>query len=372
MKQKVAVFFGGKSPEHDISIITGLQAMSKLRADKYEIFPIYIKDGYYFGKFKSIDDFVEFDKSKCEEVVLIKGSFFTVKKKLKRLFKPDVALLCTHGGNGENGVLQGILEDNQIPYTSSNVFGSAIGMDKEFSKQLFESDLINVVRHFTVEKDDFEKNQNEVIMHLETFLSYPMITKPVSLGSSIGIKKSRNREELVESIHIATFFDTRVIVENALERFTEVNCAAVSDGEKVYISETESPTSWNEFLTFEDKYANDGKMSEIDRKIPAELDPSMELEVKDITEKIYTDFGLKGVVRFDFLVEEKNKKLYLNEINTIPGSLAFYLFEPIGISFEELLDIMVKGAVYEYEKVKKCSFVFQSNVLKNFKGGTKK
>lgn len=160
---------------------------------------------------------------------------------------PDVALICCHGGEGENGVLQGFLEYNGVPYTSAGLIASSVCMDKSIAKQLLDGLMLNTMPSITVSRGDFEKNTNDVIRHVLTFLEYPLIVKPSGLGSSIGIKKARTEDELKAAIEVAAKFDEKIIVENALENFKELNCAAYSDGRNIYVSEVESPVSWHDF-----------------------------------------------------------------------------------------------------------------------------
>ncbi|HKL94042.1 MAG TPA: D-alanine--D-alanine ligase, partial [Clostridia bacterium] len=178
--------------------------------------------------------------------------------------------------------------------------------------------------------------------------------------------------ELFHALDVAVCFDSQIVVERALVNFVEINCAAILNGEKIIVSETECPVSWNSFLTYEEKYMGGGKMSGAVRSIPAPVDESINLEIKEMTKKIYQQLGLSGVARMDYLYDEGANKVYLNEINTIPGSLSFYLFEPLGISYEKLLDIMIDSAVVHFEKKKQNSFEFKSSVLSNFAGGIKK
>lgn len=377
MKTKMAVFFGGRSCEHDISVITAVQAMGFCDTDKYEIYPVYMKDGgFYTGEaLRDLKSFESFDGRLHTKVVLEKGAFFTGGKNLRlKKFKPDVALVCCHGGEGENGCLQAILEYNGIPYTSAGILQSAVGMDKIMSKELFSGMMLNNLEFVYLSRKDFLKNRETVLRHTETFLNYPMIVKPSSLGSSIGIKRADNRTELEEAVEVACAFDGRVIVEEALSNFTELNCAAVSDGQSIIISEVERPLTWRDILTFEDKYMGGGKgaqkggMSGATREMPAKISAENYEKVTETTRRVYDEMGLSGVVRVDYLLSDSDK-LFINEINTVPGSLAYYLFEPKGIDYPCLIDILVEGAYNKAGELKKNKIAFQSDVLKTFGGG---
>ncbi len=366
MKKKVAVMFGGKSPEHEISILTAMQALSFLDKEKYDIFPVYIEQGFFVENVDSLESFLPFEKSKHKEVILQKGMFFDAQKTMKKVFKPDVVLLCTHGANGENGVLQGLLEENNLPYTSTDVKTSAIGMDKEFSKIIFESLLYNVVKFQTIFKKDFFADKQKTMKELEEIIGFPMIVKPSSLGSSIGIKVVENTPELDIALQVASKFDEKIIVEKAISDFVEINCACVRKNNEILISETESPVTWNKFLTFEDKYMENMKMSGRECQIPAKIEPYLEFEIKQTVKDIYQKLDLCGVVRFDFLFDNETKKLYINEMNTIPGSLSFYLFNAVGIENADLLDIMIDTAIFRFDEKSQNLCEFRTEVLKNY------
>lgn len=372
MKKSVAVFYGGRSCEHDISIITAIQAMGYINNEKYEVSPIYMRDGnFYTGDcLDNMDFYQNFNARRLTKLILINGIFYSrIKNLLIKKFKPDVALICCHGGEGENGSLQGMLEMNNIPYTSSGVLSSAIGMDKILSKMLFQGLMLNTVEEITVLRDDFKADSNKSIQRIESLLKYPIIVKPSSLGSSIGIKRANNRDELIEAITVASAFDNRIIAERALNDFIELNCAVVSDGKNIIVSEVERPISWQEYLTFEDKYLIGGKgMSDGIRELPAKISENLYENVQSVSERLYIELDLSGVVRIDYLLAD-NGKLFVNEINTIPGSLAFYLFEPKGLTFTDLLDILIEGAIYKANIHKENKLAFQSNVLRNFGGG---
>ena len=349
----IAVFFGGRSCEHDISIITGVQVLNAL-GDGYRVLPVYMKDGGFYTSDLMLDVgfFENPNLKKATRIWLIDGSFYTRKGML--LLKketPDVALICCHGGEGENGVLQGFLEYNGVPYTSAGLIASSVCMDKSIAKQLLDGLMLNTMPSITVHRSDFEKNTNDVIRHVSTFLEYPLIVKPSGLGSSIGIKKARTEDELKAAIEVAAKFDEKIIVENALENFKELNCAAYSDGRNVYVSEVESPVSWHDFLSFDDKYSG-GKNGGGKRELPANIPSEIRDNVKGITKRIYEDLDMSGVVRVDFLLSD-DQKLFVNEVNTVPGSMAFYLFEPVGISFRTMLDGIIAAALIRKKEARK-------------------
>lgn len=372
----VAVFFGGKSVERDISVITALQAMSRLDKNKYDVFPVYMRDGVvYTGALDEVGAYSPFMPKKHQKVWLIGGIFYTrVKGILIKRYKPDVALICCHGGEGESGALQGMLEMNGLPYTGCRVLQSAIGMDKAAQKELFSGLMLNVVENVVIDRADYDERPDEILLHIDTLFDYPLMVKPATLGSSIGISRAANRAELIEAVDVAKEFDTKIVIERALTNFTELNCAAVSDGTQIVVSEVGRPMSWQSYLTFEDKYIGGGKgMESAKRELPANIDADTYLKVKAVTLRLFKELGLDGVVRVDYLLDNDAGKLFINEINTIPGSLAYYLFEPLGLSYTALLDMLIDGAVKKHEAAASVKNEYISDVLKNLTSlGSKK
>lgn len=374
MKRRIALIFGGRSLESDISVITAMQALAVLRETDFDVTPVYIAadGGFYADGVDEVSAFTPFDASRHKRLVLADGVFSKLRKgKLKRVFRPDAALVCCHGGEGENGVLQGVLEFNGVPYTSAGVLGSALMMDKAASKCAFEHMLLNVVQYHTLFSRDVRRDMVGAAEECEGVLRYPMIVKPASQGSSIGIAAAHDREELTAALAAASEFDRKIIVEEKLENFREVNCAAYSDGESIVVSETETPISAGELLTFEDKYLGGGKAGE-GRVTPADVGEELNALIKSLTERIYRALELRGVVRTDFLVDTERGKVYVNEVNTVPGSLAFYLFAPLGITFPEMLTAVIEDALAGGRE-RAARRAFPSRVLEFYgrKGGGK-
>lgn len=372
MRTKVALIFGGRSLESDISVITAMQAFAVLKETEYDVEPFYLYDGDFYTK--GVDDisaFTPFEKEKHLRTVMVNGTFCSVKKnRLKREFRPDVALICCHGGEGENGVLQGLLDFNGVSYCSSGVLGAAVCMDKGAAKSVFEQMLLNVIQHITVFSEDLARDPDLAAAHCEKALKYPMIVKPASQGSSIGIRAAHDRAELIEAMQVAAEFDGKLLVEEKLTDFAEVNCAAYSKGGRVVVSETERPFAAGELLTFEDKYMSGGKMSGGGRVMPADVGEELNAVVRSVTERVYRAMELRGIVRADFLVDRTRGKVYINEINTIPGSMAFYLFEPLGIDFAELLTDQIEEAL-ALRRAGSRRTVFRSAVLTHYGKGAK-
>ena len=305
MRTKVALIFGGRSLESDISVITAMQTLAVLKETEYDVEPFYLYDGDFYTK--GVDDisaFTPFEKEKHLRTVMVNGTFCSVKKnRLKREFRPDVALICCHGGEGENGVLQGLLDFNGVSYCSSGVLGSAVCMDKGAAKSVFEQMLLNVIQHITVFSEYLARDPDLAAAHCEKALKYPMIVKPASQGSSIGIRAAHDRAELIEAMQVAAEFDGKLLVEEKLTDFAEVNCAAYLKGGRVVVSETERPLAAGELLTFEDKYMSGGKMSGGGRVMPADVGEELNAVVRSVTERVYRAMELRGIVRADFLVD---------------------------------------------------------------------
>ena len=368
MRKKVALFFGGRSLESDVSVITAMQILCNIDKSKYVVEPVFMFDGDFFvDGVDELKNFCEFDATRHKKALLYKGEFYLITRRgLKKYFKPDVALVACHGGEGENGNLQALLDMNGIPCTSPDVLQSAICMDKAFSKGLYEGMLIPTLPYETVQKEEYLADKEKAVFEIESFLSYPLIVKPARLGSSIGIGVANDRAELVEKLDVACEFDSKIIVEHKLIEFVEVNCAAYFDGNVIRVSKTEQPISSGDFLTFQDKYERSGKMSDKTRVCPADIG-SLNLIVQAMTERIYRDLDLNGVVRVDYLVDVKRGKVYINEINTVPGSMAFYLFD---VDFKTLLDDVIVAAIARRNK-RVVNTHFKTEILSKFKGGVK-
>lgn len=357
-KLKIAVIYGGDSTERDISVITAIQAIKALK-DKYVLCPIMIEDNafYIVDKADEVKSYIG-NKASKKRVYLDKDGVFAAGfAGRKNLFRPDCCLLCTHGGSGENGGIQGYLDVIGLPYTSAGVEASAVGMDKALSKTLFSSLGLNVTSYVVI-----DTGGEKEVEKIEKEIGYPVIVKPVSQGSSVGIAVADDREKLKDAIETAFYFDSRVICERALTDFTELNCAVVVKDGKTVPSELERPLTWEQFLTFEQKYlAGGGKMSCGGRVYPADVDEKVRAEVQSAAVKAYEGMGAKGVVRIDFLLDNATGTVYINEANTIPGSLATYLFEKNGMNYVDVAECMVNDAILRAKTHKNAKFC--SNVL---------
>ena len=380
---KVGVIFGGESVEHEVSIISAVQAMNKMDNEKYDIIPIYItKEGeWYTGAvLKEIDTFKDMDllKRYTKNVVLYRknGRFVLQSKGLfkKEVNDVDIIFPIVHGTNVEDGVLQGYLKTIGVPFVGSNVVASAVAQDKIIQKNVFKCEELPITKYYWFYDCDYRDDEDKIVKEIEKELDYPMIIKPASLGSSVGISSAENRDELVNAINDAIGYDTKVVVEEKVENLTEVNISVLGNFEDCKVSEIEEVMTGNSLLTYEDKYINGSKkggskgMASASRKIPADIDDKMRKEVEEIAVKAFRAIGLSGVSRIDFLVDKKKKKVYINEINPCPGSLSFYLWEPKDKNFTALLDDMISIAIKDYKRDKSKTRSFDSNILSGYGG----
>ncbi|MBQ2408012.1 MAG: D-alanine--D-alanine ligase [Bacilli bacterium] len=383
MKIKLGVLYGGVSVEHEISIISAVQAMQHINEDKYEIIPIYItKDReWYTGKMLTdIEVYKDFNNLKkyATKVTLYNkdGSFYLQSMGFfKRLVTEiDVVFPIVHGANVEDGTIAGYLDTVGVPYVGSRVLGSALGQDKVVMKQVFEACNLPIVPYtwfYDCEyMNDAEKIQKEIIK-----MGLPVIVKPASLGSSVGINVVRNKEELDDAIMDAITYDNKICVEKMVKNLVEVNCSVLGNYEYQQASVLEEVMGTEEFLTFNDKYLSGGKkhgaskgMASTSRIVPARLSKEMTEEVRNTAKAAFRALSLSGICRIDFLIDKKENKIYVNEPNTCPGSLSFYLWEPSGKPYPELLDDAVQLAIRDYKNRNKKVYSFDSNVLSNFNG----
>ena len=397
MKIKLGVIFGGESVEHEVSIISAIQAINKIDQEKYEIVPIYVtKTGEWYTGSMLTDVEIYQDlgliKKYATNVVLYKkDNEFVLQSKglFKRVVNTiDVAFPIVHGTNVEDGVLQGYLQTVGIPYVGPNVYAGVVGQDKAYMRDIFKANDISIPLYTHFYDSDYKNDQDKIIKQVET-LKYPVIVKPATTGSSVGIAIANNRDELIEAIDDAISYDSKIVVEEVIKNLMEVNISVLGNHENQECSVIEEVLSKNAFLTFDDKYLGSSKvkgklgakltplkgskgMASADRKIPADITNKMQKEVEELALKTFKVLGNSGVARIDMLVDTKAKKVYVNEINSIPGSLAFYLWEPKGKSYTELLDDMVNIAIKDYKKRQAKTYSFDSNILAGFaKNGLK-
>ena len=391
MRIKVGVIFGGESVEHEVSIISAIQAMNKIDEEKYEVIPIYItKDReWYTGEMlKDIDVYQDLNliKKYGQNVVLYYKDGSYVLQKKKGLFKSvvkeiDIAFPVVHGTNVEDGVLQGYLQTIGIPFVGPNVYGAVAGQDKTIMKDIWKSFDLPMTKYIWFYDVDYKQDSDEVLERAKK-LSFPLIVKPATTGSSVGISVCEDIEKLKEGIDDAIQYDNKIIIEEVVQNLKEVNIAVMGNYENQKTSEIEEVLSANKFLTFTDKYIGGGKggklkgnktpvkgskgMASTNRKLPADLDKKTREEIEIIAKKAFKALGSAGNSRIDFLIDEKTNKVYVNEINSIPGSLAFYLWDAKDINFTQVLDDMINIGIKDYKKRVGKTHSFESNILQGF------
>lgn len=381
MKIKLGVVFGGKTVENEVSIISAIQAMNQLDQEKYEIIPIYItKDRtWYSGRMlNDIDVYKDFDNLKkyAKKVTLYQknGGFYLQKLTgFKSIISQlDIIFPIVHGNNVEDGSLQGYFETIGIPYVGPKIIGSALGMDKIIQKQVFESVGIPVLPYTWFYDIEYIENKDKINEEIKK-IKLPVIVKPATLGSSVGISVVKDLKELDKAIDEASRYANKIIVEKAVEDLTEVNCSVLGNYEFMETSVIEEVLSSDEILSYKDKYIGGVKgkskgMASASRIVPARIDEKIANEILEISKKAFRTLNLSGVCRMDYLIDNKTNKIYLNEPNTIPGSLAFYLWSPKGKKYRDLLDEMITTAIKEYKNQSKKICSFDTNILNNFAG----
>lgn len=384
MKIKVGVIFGGETVEHEVSVISAVQAMEHINRDKYEVIPIYISKEriWYTGAMLTdIEVYKDFNdlKKYATEVVLTKTKDGFFLQKTKGLFRRnvtdiDVAFPIVHGNNAEDGSLQGYLDSVGIPYVGSRVLGSALGQDKVVMKQVFKDMKLPIVDYVWFFDSEYADDSEKIFVDVKK-LGYPVIVKPATLGSSVGITFVKSEKDLAKAIEEAMKYDVKVVIEKAVENLVEVNCSVFGNYSYQETSAIEEVTSDDEFLTYADKYIGGSKgkmkgaskgMASASRIIPARITKELEKEIKETSKKAFKALNLGGVCRIDYLIDKKTNKFYINEPNTIPGSLAFYLWEPTGKPYEELLDEMITLCIKDYKNRAKKIYSFESNILSNY------
>lgn len=389
---KVGVIFGGESVEHEVSIITAVQAMNFMDEKKYEVVPIYISKDRNWYSGEALKDMASYKDLSliptiAKEVTLTKKEDQFILQKKKGLFKGtvntiDVAFPIVHGKGVEDGSLSGYLETLGIPYVGPSMLGASIGQDKVVQKQVMAASGIPIVDYTWFYDHEYQADEEKILKEIAA-IGYPVIVKPARLGSSVGISVAKNEKEGIEAIEEAIKYDEKIVVEAMVKNLKEVDCAVMGNNENMECSLIGEMLTENDFLTFEDKYighggkggkkgsaknATGGKIATSGFKIPAELDKEVEEQIYQYAKEAFRCLNLSGVTRFDFLVDTKAKKAYVNEPNTIPGCLAFFFYTPKGKKYTKLLDELIIASIKEYKDSKKKITSFDSNVLSTYDG----
>ena len=392
-KTQLGVIFGSRSCEREVAIISAVQLMNHVDPEKYDVIPVYISEQgvWYTGEaLRNIKTYTPFnpDAKGVEAVALdvTAGSGALIANRPgKGLFghptqvvvaRLEVCVIVMHGLNGEDGTLQGMLELANLPYTSTGVAGSAIGMDKIMMKQFFRgAGTLPCLPDCWFTRSMFAADREAVLDQVEKELGYPVFVKPANLGSSIGVSRANDREGLIDSLELAFDYDRRVLVEKGLDKPIELNCSVLGYDDDVEASPIEMPISGEEFLDFKEKYlANGGSkgMASLHRVLPAPIEDSLRDEIQVLSCQIFRMLDCKGVVRIDYMFDRTTEKVYITEINTIPGSLAFYLWENKGVKYSQMIDRLVKAAVRAHEDRNMRNYAYTSDILKGVSlGGAK-
>lgn len=384
---RVGMIFGGRSVEHEVSVLTAHQAIAALPRDKYTPVPIYIsKTGQWFTgealldlknftdleKLQTLAEPIAFSVDATQPGLLPrraperKGGLFGSRAPAEPTVEPlDVAFPLIHGTHGEDGTLQGLLEIADLPYTGCGVEASAIGMDKLMAKVALRTAGVPVLPDYALSRARWQREPDVVVEELEALFPYPVFVKPVSLGSSIGVSNAEDRAALRFAIDVAATYDSRVMIEPAQQNIVEINCSVLGNDTEARASVCERPVSAGT-LSYEEKYLKGGKsdgMKGARRIIPADISDELTQGIQQRAIQAFQAIGAAGVARVDFLVRPDEDIFYVNEINTIPGSLSFYLWEPSGVPFPELLTTMIGYAQARHREKRRSTFSFSSSLL---------
>lgn len=376
-KTTVAVIFGGRSVEHDVSVVTGHQVIRAFDPERYEVVPIYIdRDGRWLTGEPLLDL-----KNFKDEIASYKGVMSAIispgtnhhgliinptagrfeKSEVKRL---DVVFPTIHGTHGEDGTLQGLFELADIPYVGCGVLASAVANDKILTKDVLRQYAIPVVDdvHFT--REEWLRDPDAIISRITAALAYPLFIKPATTGSSIGIGRANDETLLRAAIDVAAHFDRRILVEGAVTNCIEINCAVMGNTPDIRTSVLEQPVSWEEFLTYEEKYLRGGEgMKSAERLIPAPIGDELTARIQTYARAAFQAIEGRGTARVDFLVRPKEGEIYLNEVNTLPGSLAFYLWQEEGLPPSDVVEQLVKLAQDAHAEKRRSTYNYQTNLI---------
>ncbi|MEI7668101.1 MAG: D-alanine--D-alanine ligase family protein [Erysipelotrichaceae bacterium] len=382
---KIAVIFGGDSVEHEVSIISASQAMAAIDQSHYEVIPLYYAKNHQLYSSKDFLDIALFKDLKkltknYPSVMLYKENQKFYIQPIKGLFPRkeviDLVIPVVHGTRCEDGSIQGFLETLGIPYSGSDVLAGAVGQDKVFMKHILENCGLPIVPWLWFYSYDLEDNKDDYLSKFNK-LGYPLVIKPANLGSSVGITLVNNEAECLIAIELASQYDLKIVVEKAITHLREINASVLGLYANLQVSELEEVTKQDEILSYADKYTNNGKskgMASLSRVCPAKVSNQMTEHIQELAIRTFKVLSCSGVARIDFLLDTESNKVYVNEINTNPGSLSFYLWEASGVGFPQLMEQLIQQAILRQRQREKMIFSYETNLLANFKGskGTKK
>ena len=392
-KMQLGVIFGSRTCEHEVAIISAVQLMRNVNREKYDVIPIYIsqKGEWFTGDalmdiktYTPFDPFmkgilpVHLDLTAGSGALLhyepAKGLLGGGKEKV--VARLDCAIPVMHGLHGEDGSLQGLLELADIPYSSTGVTGSAVGMDKITMKRFFRGMGYPVLPDCAMTRAQWEQDQAACVKRVEEALPYPVFVKPACLGSSIGVSRADDRAALMDALNLGFSYDRRVLIEQGLDKPIEVNCSVLGYDGKRRASVLEMPNSGAGFLDFSEKYlagsTGSKGMASLKRIVPAPIGEELTHALQALSLDIFDAMDCKGVVRIDYMLDRHSDHYYITEINTIPGSLAYYLWAETGLPYSQLIDEMVDCALRAFAEKKRNSFAFSSDILSGVVLGGKK
>ena len=390
-KLQLGVFYGSRTCEHDVSIISAVQLMRAVNREKYDVIPVYIsKQGEWFTgeALFEMSTYTNFDPMKKGvirvnlDITAGSGALTRIEHGKGLLGKDrevvvariDCAIPVFHGMHGEDGTVQGLLELCNIPYASAGVGASALGMDKVYMKQFFRGAGFPVLPGCWFLRRAWEKDRLQVMEAIEKELPYPVFVKPASLGSSIGVSRANNRSELEEALELAFDFDRKVLIEQGLNKPLELNCSVLGYNGEAEASEIEMPVTGGDLLSYLDKYGASGGskgMASLKRVLPAPIEPELKEKIQKLSVDIFNNLDCRGVVRIDYMFDAASNGLYITEINTIPGSMAFYLWEATKLPYAEMIDKLVAFAMEARQDKDDSNYAYSSSILSDVSLGGK-
>lgn len=360
--KNVLVFFGGKSCEHDVSIITGVMTLNAIDKNRYNAIAIFVdKNGkWYTGESLSDLSFyknLKYEKLKRCVLLPCDDRLYVLKSnKLKPVCQIYSAINCMHGGYGEGGEYTAIIKNSKIPFVCPDLFASSLAMDKEFTKLALKSIGVNCLPFIKLVRDVYYLKKDYALGVVAKRFDFPVVIKPAKLGSSIGISVAKDLRELERGIDFAFKFDEKIIIEKGLTAFSEINCAVYKGGGEIFVSELEEVEKTGDILSFNDKYKTPSK-----KIFPAKIDAKTATQIKSISESIYRKLAFSGVIRIDFMLDDG--KVYVNEINSIPGSMAYYLFCKDFSSFADMVSSIIEQSVDDFRAKEQSLTSFNGGIL---------
>ena len=359
MKNNILLVYGGNSVEHEISILSALHIYNNYKG-KYNLVLCYLKDGNFYmsKKLKKLDTYKHFSILN-KPIKFITNKNYIISQGKKVFF--DAIFLLTHGINCEDGTLASYFKTLNIPCIAQDIYSASIGQSKVLSKKLCNS---NVVPYYYINKDIYHHSLQELIDNASN-IGFPLIIKPNKLGSSVGINRINNTEELIDNIEYLFNLDDELIIEKCINSFYELNIAAIKYKDEIILSEIEKVSN-SKILTYKDKYVVDQKfLTDKNKELPANIEDYLSSLIKEEAKKIYLSLNAKYIVRMDFLYDLETKQLYFNEINNIPGSLATYLFKHIGIEINKLIDMYIDEGLKDIDNKKRIICSYKENIFKD-------